>query len=467
MKQKVMLFYGLVLSTLCSACAVDEKPVTQVFPPTLSFVEPIIPEEEQIVEEIRPVVQKVQVFPEFPTVSGFLDAREEESYHAYNTMDGDETTAWVEGASGLGAGEWVEHSFQWPKEVQEVWFYNGHGGNMDEFSTAKKVALSFSDGKELIYVAEAGWNQIVLEDVVETTFVRLTILDGQKAKREDVAISEIKIFNASSDKPTPVLDKEAILATMGALGDCSNITSEQAAAFAKELQSVMAWAESNAEKRAYLGSGYDNYKGEALLFSGNDGVPVLYYDYDFTKVDELFLTETDVVVWDGKEAHGGYFEQQGANTSINWILPGYVYVNNGEYFFGLTEYDMYGSGSFGLVAMVGFDKGMPRSKADYVAFLSHNSTGAYTYGTELQDYLKMPLLSSFPTYQLEDLVTRNKQDYFEFNGINFELKNLVWDVYDSSTWYAAIRSARVEAGYEQVTQVQSGETVLAGLLALS
>lgn len=462
MKKGNVYFYSLILSGILFGCSTTEESGTEIFTPSLNMTSPWTGE---VTEEYS--IPRVQVVPEYPEVSSVLEAWGEESYHGYNTMDGDETTAWVESAYGLGAGEWLAHHFAWQESIQEVTFYNGHGGNSKDFAVARKIQLTFSTGEEYVYNVEEGWNTIVLKKPVDTTFVRLTILEGKGSVREDVAISEMKCFNVSSETATTVISKDEILKNMGALGDCSNITSEQAAAFASELQKIIAWAEETASKRGYLGSGYEIYTGEALLFSGGDGVPVLYYDYDFTKVDTLFETRTDVVVWENGEAKSAYFENMGADTSINWILPGYVYENNGKYYFGLTEYDLYGSGSFGLIAIVGFQGGIPNNSASYVSFLSHNSRGSYSYEQELADYLKMPVLQNFPTYQLAELITSGQEDYFEFNGYQFVKRNLVYDPADYSSWYTAIRSARMEAGYQQVTRVQSGATVLAGLLALA
>lgn len=463
-KKGIVPLYSLLLVSIFLGCSKETEMEQDVvdFTPSFTLSTPV---EDQEVPDVT--IEKVQIVPEYPEVSSFLEAWGEESYHGYNTMDGDETTAWVESAYGLGAGEWLTHYFGWEQFIQEITFYNGHGGNEKEFGVARKIQLSFSTGEEYSYNVESGWNTIVLKQPIPTTYVQLTILEGKGTVREDVAISEMKCYNVSTESPTTILSKDEILKNMGALGDCSNITSEQAAAFASELQKIIAWAEVTAAERAYMGTGYDNYTGEALLFSGGNGVPVLYYDYDFTKVDELFVTKTDVVVWEDGVAKSAYFETMGEDTTINWILPGYVYENDGAYYFGLTEVDLYGSGSFGLIAMVGFDGGIPRSRANYLAFLSHHSRGSYTYYQELTDYMKMPVLSSFPMYELAELITAGQEDYFEYSGVAFFKKNLVYDPADYSTWYAAIRGARLDEGYQQVTRVQSGETVLAGLLALS
>lgn len=476
MKQKMLMMYSLIFSSMLGACSKTPAPKTEVFPPTLSFKEEVTSynaysEEygDGYTEEsvVIPEIDKVQLIPEYPVASSFLEEWQGESYHAFSTMDGDISTAWVEDGSGLGVNEWIEHHFEWEESVQEVAIYNGHGGVKNQFGTARKIRLSFSNGEEFSYNLEEGWNEIVLERPISTTFVRMTILQGTAGSTEDVAISEMRLYNHSSSSATEVLSNADILKNMGALGDCSNITPEQARAFASELQKVISWAETTSATRAYLGDGYEKYTAEAMLFAGGDGVPVLYYDYDFVKVDELFLTSTDVIVWDGNEAKSAYFEELGRNTSVNWIIPGYVYVKDGDYYFGLTEYDAYGSGTFGLIAMVPFEAGMPAEAASYLAFLSHRSMGVFTYEQELADYLLMPVLSQFPTQQLASMVVAEEEAYYEFDGTDFVKINLVWDPTNYATWYTAIRNARVQAGYEQVTRTQSGDTVLAGLLALS
>lgn len=469
--KRVTSFFLLFFAVFLTACSKD-SPKTQVFPPNLSFSspDPSSPStEEELTQAASNLPEKKQLIPEFATCSSVLLSMEGESYHASYTIDGDESTAWVEGASGFGVGEWLQFHYQWPVEVQEIWFYNGHGGSMgSEFAEIREVSISLSSGEEWIYGVLPGWNAIVLPEVKETTLISLTILNASTTSGENSCISEVKIFNLSHNEPTEELSKEVILSNMGALGDCSNITPAQAAAFAEELQRIMNWAESTSAERAVKGDAYAYYTGEALLFAGGDGVPVLYYDYDFPLGQNgLFTTKTDLVAWNGYGIEGEYFEKAGAGTNINWVLPGNVYQRHGQYFFGLTEYDLYGSGTFGLMAMVGFQGGMPADEAAYVAFLSHPSTGAYTYDAELKDYLQIHQLRNFPTHQLATLVVAGEEAYFEYNGVNFVNKNLVWNPEDYNTWYAAILQARAEAGYEQVTTVQSGATVLAGLLALA
>lgn len=471
-----MKIIPLVLAMLLlSSCSQEETGTTEVFPPKLTFVEPEEPtEEEEEVgeegeeEEGEPEIARHQVYPELTEASSFLPSTATETFGASSTFDGDEYTVWAENGSGFGAGEWVEHRFAWPEEVQEIWIYNGHGESPNRYAHITEVSIRFSTGEDRVYNITPGWNTIVLDSPIYTTSVRVTILNGDTRYGEDACIAEIKLFNLSGQEPTEQVGKETVLKKMGALGDCSNITPAQAAAFALELQHVIDWAETTSQERIdEYGAEYGKYTAEALLFDGGGGVPVLYYDYDFAVVEELFVTQTDLVVWDGKTAKRSFFEVAGQNTNINWILPGLLYQRKEEYYFGLTEFDVYGSGSFGLIAMMGFDKGYPRDVADYVAFISHSSRGAYTYEAELADYLKMPYLSSFPTQQLETLVGDGGEAYFEFNGTNFFDKQLSYNSTDVNGWFNAIRQARVDAGYVQVTKMESGDAVMAGLMTLA
>lgn len=469
---KVVASCGAILLSLVG-CSDKETVSTEIFPPTLSFAEPSSQKEETFTEGFTPEEEeeeeiiREQVIPEYALVSSFLPESPTESFHADSTIDGSENTVWVSDGEGFGAGEWLSHHFPWHEPVQEIWIYNGHGEFLDKYAQITELSLSFSNGEEKMYSVSAGWNMIALEEPISTEYVKMTVLSGDTKQGDVVAVAEMKLFSSTTASATDQLGKETILRNMGALGDCSQITSAQALAFATELQYIMDWARDTSASRAHLGADYAQYTGEALLFAGGDGVPVLYYDYDFPVVDELFLTKTDLVVWDGFSAKQSFFEIAGNSTNINWILPGLVYENRGEYYFGLTEYDLYGSGSFGLIAMVGFRGGIPKSSADYVAFICHQSRGAYTYEAELLDYTRMSYLSNFPTYQLATLVGDGAEAYFEYNGVNFYEKNLEWNPNNYNTWFTAIRQARIDAGYEQVTEIQSGETVLAGLLSLA
>lgn len=468
---KIPYVIACFLCFLFTACSQESPPETVVFPPSLNFVEPEDSESEteppQEGEDLaEEVVSAKQIIPEYATTSSVMPESPSETFTGACTFDGSETTVWAENASGFGQGEWLQFHFPWLEEVQEIWIYNGHGEFPGKYAEITEISLRFSSDEEFRYGLEAGWNMIVLESPILTNYVRLTILNADSSQGENSCVAEMRLFNRSSEPATEQLGKETVLKNMGALGNCMNITPEQAEAYARELQYVMDWAKTTSAERASLGSAYTQYTGEALLFAGGDGVPVLYYDYDFPVVEDMFVTETDLVIWDGDTAQRSFFQIAGNDTNINWILPGYVYENQGEYYFGLTEFDLYGSGSFGLIAMVGFDQGIPRSTADYVAFICHQSRGAYTYEAELADYLKMSYLSAFPTAQLA-LLAAGEDAYFEYNGVNFYEKDLGTASSNYNSWVNAIRQARMEAGYQQVTAVQPGEVVLAGLLSLA
>ncbi len=339
MKKQILWCLLCILPLVACSDEPDQEP--EIFRPGLTFIEPEPSYEPEIHTEeeggMELLESKVQIIPEYATASSIMPDTPSESFHPSNTFDGSENTAWVEDSPGYGLGEWLRHHFLWEEEVQEVWIYNGHGDFSRKYASISEISLRFSDGTEGMYALEPGWNSIILPQAVVTTYVELMILSADTALGENSCIGEMRLFSASSQTATEQLGMETVLKNMGALGDCSNITPQQAQAFAQELQYVMDWAETTKAERIHKGEAYGEYTGEALLFAGGDGIPVLYYDYDFKVVEDLFVTETDVVVWDGEKAQRSFFETAGSETSINWILPGYVYENRGEYYFGLTE----------------------------------------------------------------------------------------------------------------------------------
>jgi uncharacterized protein (DUF1330 family) len=74
------------------------------------------------------------------------------NYGARNLVDGNDDTAWVEGSSGQGAGDFVVVEFDTPRTVRGVTVRNGYDKNADIFgknSRVKDVELIFSSGDSL------------------------------------------------------------------------------------------------------------------------------------------------------------------------------------------------------------------------------------------------------------------------------------------------------------------------------
>src|SRR5204862_5602121 len=74
------------------------------------------------------------------------------NYGARNLVDGSDDTAWVEGSSGQGAGDFIVVEFDTPRTVLSVTVRTGYHKNADIFGKNSRAAdgeLIFASGKNL------------------------------------------------------------------------------------------------------------------------------------------------------------------------------------------------------------------------------------------------------------------------------------------------------------------------------
>jgi hypothetical protein len=71
-------------------------------------------------------------------VSSALPPAHGNSYGARNLLDGNDNTAWVEGSSGQGAGDFVVIEFDAPRSVRGVIVQNGYAKNADIFGKNRR-----------------------------------------------------------------------------------------------------------------------------------------------------------------------------------------------------------------------------------------------------------------------------------------------------------------------------------------
>lgn len=122
----------------------------------------------------------------------------EVTYGPDNVIDGDESTAWKEGAAGDGAGEWVEVDLDGRAEVRRILIYNGYQ-KPGRFGEHNRVAQVRVDVGERVFTADLldlhGPQAVDLPEPVPATRVRLEIADVHGGSRyEDTAISEIEVY---------------------------------------------------------------------------------------------------------------------------------------------------------------------------------------------------------------------------------------------------------------------------------
>lgn len=114
-------------------------------------------------------------------------------------MDGDTTTAWVEGVDGNGEGESITVTFGDLYAVSDIKIWNGYQKSEDLYyknARPAELELEFSDGStERISLQDisSGFQEFALERHV-TSYVKVKIISTYAgSKYEDTVISEIEL----------------------------------------------------------------------------------------------------------------------------------------------------------------------------------------------------------------------------------------------------------------------------------
>ena len=130
-------------------------------------------------------------------VSSHLAPQAGNNYHAAMSYDGDPATAWVEGASNSGIGEWIELVFEREMRVQTIELIAGYAKNQRIFfANARPAAVQvLADGVpiDVFYLADSmGFQTLRLDRPIDTTRLRLWVGDARNGARwSDLGISEI------------------------------------------------------------------------------------------------------------------------------------------------------------------------------------------------------------------------------------------------------------------------------------
>jgi hypothetical protein len=147
-----------------------------------------------------------------------------ENYHPNYVADDDPATAWVEGAKGSGAGEWLriqltplDHTTRVRLRVR-----NGYQKSKDLFAAnarAKQVTLRLlpSKAEEQVTLADKdGWQDVVIDQpggVVRAVELAIkSVYEG--TKYEDLCISDVQVFATSLVPDNPAFEKSKHQALM-------------------------------------------------------------------------------------------------------------------------------------------------------------------------------------------------------------------------------------------------------------
>lgn len=129
------------------------------------------------------------------------------SYFACAAVDGSTETAWVEGVSGPGIGEWIQLTFSSPIELRDLRFDVGYDKSADLFAKnnrIKSATLVFSNGEPMTVGFEdaRGPQEFAMARApgsnVETAFVRVIIDEVYPGTRyDDTCLAEIEMWGVT------------------------------------------------------------------------------------------------------------------------------------------------------------------------------------------------------------------------------------------------------------------------------
>jgi hypothetical protein len=123
--------------------------------------------------------------------------RPSDAYKAENLIDGNNATAWAEGADGAGIGEWIKFGFDTPRKIKAIKILAGYAKTEAVYlnnNRAKKLKVIFSDGEPQIAELKDvnDFQRILIDRDRPTKFVKLEILEVFKGRKfDDTCLSEI------------------------------------------------------------------------------------------------------------------------------------------------------------------------------------------------------------------------------------------------------------------------------------
>jgi pectate lyase len=131
--------------------------------------------------------------------SSTLKATATNSYGATNLLDGDVTTAWNEGAQGVGIGEWVRFSFSKEIVISRIEIANGYQKDQQRFQgnpRVKSVKIEYSNGAtQLVDLLDTMEFQALTPTHQPVEWVKLVIVSVYPGDQwEDTALSEVRFY---------------------------------------------------------------------------------------------------------------------------------------------------------------------------------------------------------------------------------------------------------------------------------
>lgn len=123
------------------------------------------------------------------------------SHSADRLIDGNLSTAWVEGVGGTGQGESFSLNFDGTYMVQGITIWSGYQKSEYAYynnARPEEISVEFSDGEKESYTLEDCYGksqEITFSEAKESSLIKVTIESVYEgSKYEDTCISEIQIY---------------------------------------------------------------------------------------------------------------------------------------------------------------------------------------------------------------------------------------------------------------------------------
>ncbi len=124
------------------------------------------------------------------------------SYAPENVLDNDLATAWVEGVTGLGQGQWIKLSTKDNSKMNlsSISFALGYQDPKDfellyENSAPTKIRVECENGFSKDVEFHSYDDVVIFDSVQKTSWVKITILEASEGtKFDDTCISEIRVY---------------------------------------------------------------------------------------------------------------------------------------------------------------------------------------------------------------------------------------------------------------------------------
>lgn len=157
----------------------------------------------EMLSEAAPEARDLTPFAEV-TTSSYLPADRYGTYGPYAAVDGSKETAWVEGISGAGTGEWIELTFPGAVELRTLALDVGYDKSADLFAKnnrLKRATVVFSSGEQVTidFDDTRGLQEFAMDRAPgpnpETTSLRIIIEEVYSGTTyDDTCLAEVEVW---------------------------------------------------------------------------------------------------------------------------------------------------------------------------------------------------------------------------------------------------------------------------------